>query len=168
MDFFDIFSKFFDHMGIAGISLLFLLTVYILYKAYKAELPSLDADLSIINKDTYKEILEKKSPNQTAVKLDHDLYLVVYIVNTGKRIICPTQICNDKGKKVINILTETGFEYVLKKGEEYSNIHPLDENSIKVIKESKHLYILDFAKRKFPVLKEYLRTMRSELNQHKK
>lgn len=167
MNSFDvIFSGFFDHIGIVCISVLILLGVYILYKAYKAELPSLDVNLSIINKDSYRGMLEEKSPNQTVSKLDHDLYLRVCIINTGKRIISPTQICNDKGNKIITILTETGFEYVLKAGEEYSNVHPLDEHLIKIIRKSKRLYVKDFAERKFPVSRKRLYAILSGIDKN--
>ena len=168
MSFFDILSGLFDHIGIACISLLFLFTLYVLYRAYKAGLPSLDIDLSLISRDTYREILEKKSLSEKASKLDHDLYLRVQMVNSGKRIICPTQVCDDKERKIITILTETGFEYVLKKDEEYSDVHPLNENAIKIIRESERLYVKDFAERKFSVPRKQFEIMLSEVNNYKK
>ena len=124
MNSFDISSSLFDHIGTAGISLLFLFSLYILYRAYRMELPSMDIDLSIINKDSYKEILAKQSSDQVVPTLDHDLYLSVQVVNSGKRIVCPTQICDDKDKQIIAIIKETGFEYILKEGEKYSDFHP--------------------------------------------
>ncbi len=163
MNFFDISNKLFEHIGTAGISLLFLLSLYILYRAYRMELPSLDIHLSVINKDFYISIL-KQSFDEVNQTLDHDLYLKVHIVNSGKRIMCPTQICDDKGKQIVEIIKETGFEYILKEDEKYSDFHPLGEDTIKMIKESKRIYVKDFADRQFPIPKEQLKKILLAIN----
>ena len=166
MNFSDLLDKL-PGFGTTGVSLFFLLSIYILYRAYRMELPSIEIDLSIINKDSYKDIL-KGSQSDEVPPLNHDLYLRVQIENTGKRMVCPTRICNDGNRKIADLMKNKDIESFLKQGEKYSDVHPLNENSIKMLKISRGMYVEDFAGRKFSLPKKQLNKILSELSHYTK
>lgn len=167
MNFSDLFDKL-PGFGTAGVSLFFLLCIYIMYKAYKKELPVLDIDLSIIDKDAYKNIIKQLQSEEVVPQLDHDLYLKVQIVNTGKRMVCPVRICNDGNRQITALMKDKGLGSFLKEGGKYFDVHPLNENSIKMLRISRSIYVEDFAGKKFSVPKEQLKNILLVINNNKK
>ena len=151
-------------LGTIGVFLLSVLGLYISYRTYKLELPRLEINLHLMNKNAYKQILIKKG--EQIPQILHDLYLFVQIVNSGKKIISPRFISTNKG--VFTAFVKEGdFGYPLKENERYCNFHPLDKNSVEKIKESKKIYIVDLAERKFFVKKKQSRKIIEEINKYK-
>ena len=151
-------------LGTAGVFLLSLLGLYISYRTYKMELPQLEINLQIINKNAYKKIHIIR--NIDVPQLSHDLYLMIEITNAGKRTVSPSLICNDKGDAFTAVIKNKDFGYSLKENEKYSNIHPLNKNSIRIIKESNTIYVSDLANRKFFIPKKQFKKILKVINKY--
>ena len=147
MIFLTILSQLIDISGKIGVFLVSILGLVIAYRTYKMELPALDVTLQIIKKDFYKKMLidsNKPIPSQW-----ENLYLLVQVVNTGKRIVTPAWICNDKKDKISAIINDGNFGYPLEENKMYFSFHPLNENSIRNLKKAKKIYIEELSGRKY-------------------
>ena len=164
LGFMTFINELINTLGTIGVFLLSVLGLYISYRTYKLEFPNLEINVHLINTNTYKEILIKRG--EKIPQILHNLYLFVEIVNSGKRTVSPQFISTDKG--VFTAFTKEGdFGYPLKENERYRNFYPLDENSIKKIKESKKIYIVDLADRKFFIKKKQSKKILGEINKYK-
>ena len=154
----EIFLFIIDIIYKLGLFLVAVLGLYLSYKAYQLEKPRLNIDILVINGTQYEYEYEEQA--------EAAIYFITHITNISKRPITICTIKNNKNKQITAVFMKNKKSgYTLTESEWCTYHFPIYEDKIKELKQSKKLYVSDFADRKFYLKKNQLKNIKQHINQ---